>query len=326
MKKTLILGGVAAIFTTMTSCLGSGSEPKNFADSLAYYSGIEVGSQLNQNYNNMPEEYRKDFDRDEFLKGLKTVLDGDTAKKADAYYQGLGFGLQLMQQMRMYEKAGIDYNRDLFFSEFKKAFKADSVNIVLLDSVGNTLMPLQARAQTILQNYQIMEMQRAQEETKKKFEENKKAGEAFMKKQLAADPSIKVTPSGLAYKVTKAGTGAVAQKSDELKVIYTGRLIDGTEFDSSKGQPAPFRPDRVVPGFGEALTTLPAGTKATIYIPENLGYGQQEMGVIKPGSTLVFDIEIVEVTPQEEKAAEKAAVKAAVKAAANGTPAPAGKK
>ena len=108
----------------------------------------------------------------------------------------------------------------------------------------------------------------------------------------------------------------MAKKEDNVKVIYTGRLIDGTEFDSSKGQPAAFRADRVVPGFSEALTTLPAGTKATLYIPENLGYGQQNAGSIEPGSTLVFDIEIVEVTPQEEVAAQNAAQRAAFEAKA----------
>ncbi len=321
MKKTLILGGIAALFTTMTSCLGNnGSEPKDFCDSLSYFSGIEIGSQLNQNFNNMPEEYRKDFDRDEFLKGLKTVLKGDTAAKADAYYQGLGFGLQLMQQIRMYEKAGIDYNRDLFFEQFKKAFKADSIDMVALDSASVVLSPLSGRAQTILMNYQMMEQQRMQEEAQKKYEENKKAGEAFLKKQLKADKNIVQTASGLAYKVTKKGTGAVAKAGDDVKVIYTGRLIDGTEFDSSKGQPAMFKSNRVVPGFSEALTTLPVGTKATLYIPENLGYGQQNNGTIEPGSTLVFDIEIVDVTPQEEVAAKAKAkadsVQAAMKQAA----------
>ena len=300
----------------MTSCLGGGSEPKDFSDSLAYFSGIEIGDNLNQNFKNMPEEYRKDFDRDQFLMGLKTVLNGDTAKKADAYYQGLGFGLQLMQQIRMYEKAGIDYNRDLFYEQFKKAFKADSVDIVMADSVRSVLMPLSERAQNILMNYQMKEQQRMQEEAQKKFEENKKAGAAYVQKQLKADKNIVKTASGLAYKVTKKGTGAVAKKEDNVKVIYTGRLIDGTEFDSSKGQPAAFRADRVVPGFSEALTTLPAGTKATLYIPENLGYGQQNAGSIEPGSTLVFDIEIVEVTPQEEVAAQNAAQRAAFEAKA----------
>ncbi len=261
-----------------------------FADSLAHFSGIEIGSQLKQNYNNMPEEYRKDFDRKEFLKGLKTVLKGDTAAKADAYYQGLGFGLQLMQQIRMYEKAGIAYNREAFLSEFNKAFMGDSIDQMALDKASAALAPLSERAQSVIMEYQFKEQQRMQGD---KYEENKKAGEAFMRKTLDADPSIKVRPSGLAYKVTKKGTGAVAKAGDDVKVIYTGRLIDGTEFDSSKGQPAMFKPNRVIPGFAEALTTLPAGTKATLYIPENLGYGQQNQGTIEPGSTLVFDIEIV---------------------------------
>ena len=264
-----------------------------FADSLAHFSGIQIGYDLSKNFRNMPEQYRKDFDRKQFVKGLKTVLEGDTSKKADAYYQGLGFGLQLMQQMRMYEKAGIAYNRKAFLSEFNKAFMGDSIDQTALDKASATLAPLSERAQNILMDYQTKEQQRMQEEAGKKFDKNKKAGDAFMKKTIAADPSIKVTPSGLAYKVIRQGSGAVAKNGADVKVIYTGRLIDGTEFDSSKAQPVSFKPEMVVPGFGEALTTLPAGTKATIYIPEDLGYGKQNAGSIEPGSTLVFDIEIV---------------------------------
>lgn len=80
----------------------------------------------------------------------------------------------------------------------------------------------------------------------------------------------------------------------------------GTEFDSSKGQPVEFRTNGVIPGFAEALTTFPAGTKVILYIPENLGYGQQGTPNIAPGSTLVFDMEIGEAVAPEAPKAEAA--------------------
>ena len=130
-----------------------------------------------------------------------------------------------------------------------------------------------------------------------KEEKAKAAGEAFLKEN-AAKPGVTVMPSGLQYKVITQGTGAIAKESDRVKVNYEGRLIDGTVFDSSykRGEPATFAPNQVIKGWTEALTMMPVGSKWQLYIPQELGYGARGAGSqIPPYSTLIFDVEVLEI-------------------------------
>ena len=124
------------------------------------------------------------------------------------------------------------------------------------------------------------------------------AGEAFFAK-LAEDADVEKSESGLHYKVLDPGTGAKPSMTDSVLVHYKGTLIDGTQFDSSydRGAPATFRLNQVVKGFGEGLTKIGAGGKIILYIPSDLGYGNSPRpgGVIKPGDTLIFECELLEV-------------------------------
>ena len=124
------------------------------------------------------------------------------------------------------------------------------------------------------------------------------AGEAFFAK-LAEDADVEKSESGLHYKVIDPGTGDKPSMTDSVLVHYKGTLIDGTQFDSSydRGAPATFRLDQVVKGFGEGLTKIGAGGKIILYIPSELGYGNSPRpgGAIKPGDTLIFECELLEV-------------------------------
>ena len=126
------------------------------------------------------------------------------------------------------------------------------------------------------------------------------AGKAFFAK-LAEDADVEISESGLHYKVLDPGTGAKPSLTDSVLVHYKGTLIDGTQFDSSydRGAPATFRLDQVVKGFGEGLTKIGAGGKIILYIPSDLGYGNSPRpgGVIKPGDSLIFECELLEVDP-----------------------------
>lgn len=105
-------------------------------------------------------------------------------------------------------------------------------------------------------------------------------------------------PSGLQYEIIKEGTGKKATATDRVKCHYEGTLIDGTLFDSSikRGQPAVFGVNQVIPGWVEALQLMPEGSKWKLYIPFELGYGAQGAGeMIPPHSTLVFEVELLEV-------------------------------
>ena len=106
------------------------------------------------------------------------------------------------------------------------------------------------------------------------------------------------TESGLQYKVIKAGNGEIPTKESSVKVNYKGTLIDGTEFDSSykRNAPATFRADQVIKGWTEALTMMPVGSKWELYIPQEMAYGSRETGgLIKPFSTLIFEVELLEI-------------------------------
>jgi FKBP-type peptidyl-prolyl cis-trans isomerase FklB len=109
---------------------------------------------------------------------------------------------------------------------------------------------------------------------------------------------VTVTPSGLQYEVIKMGTGNKPTANNTVKVHYVGTLIDGTEFDSSikRGEPAQFPVSGVITGWTEALQLMPVGSKFKLYIPQNLAYGASQAGeVIKPFSTLVFEVELLEI-------------------------------
>jgi len=121
--------------------------------------------------------------------------------------------------------------------------------------------------------------------------------EAFLAKNKEKS-SVSVTPSGLQYEVITLGTGPKPTQDNTVKVHYTGTLIDGTEFDSSirRNEPAQFPVSGVIAGWTEALQLMPVGSKFKLYIPENLAYGaNQASELIKPFSTLVFEVELLEI-------------------------------
>ena len=122
-------------------------------------------------------------------------------------------------------------------------------------------------------------------------------GKAFLEENKKR-ASIVTLPSGLQYEVITEGKGKLAKATDQVKCHYEGTLIDGTLFDSSikRGQPAVFGVNQVIPGWVEALQLMPEGSKWKLYIPSDLAYGAQGAGeMIPPHSTLVFEVELLEV-------------------------------
>jgi FKBP-type peptidyl-prolyl cis-trans isomerase FklB len=126
---------------------------------------------------------------------------------------------------------------------------------------------------------------------------NKKIGDDF----LAANktkPGVMTTASGLQYLVLKEGTGPKPGPTDTVRCHYHGTLIDGKVFDSSvdRGQPIELTVNRVIPGWTEALQLMPVGSKWRLFVPSNLAYGDQQAGpLIAPGSTLIFEVELLDI-------------------------------
>ena len=135
---------------------------------------------------------------------------------------------------------------------------------------------------------------------------NKNLGQAaaFFAK-LKEDKNVVELPSGLRYEIVSPGLGAVPKPVDTVKVNYTGTLIDGTVFDSSErqGKPIEFALDKVIPGWTEGLQKIGKGGKIKLFVPPQLAYGDDGRPGIPPGSVLVFDVELLDVTPAPAAAA-----------------------
>lgn len=155
----------------------------------------------------------------------------------------------------------------------------------------------------LLQRFQQEFEKRQQAEHEKMMaskEDNIAAGKKFLEEN-ALNKSVYQTKSGLQYKIEKKGNGKKPSANSKVKVHYTGKLLDGKVFDSSveRGQPAEFFLNQVIPGWTEGLQLMDVGSKYILYIPHNLAYGEQVVGSIPPGSTLIFEVELLEILPDK---------------------------
>ncbi|WP_457675538.1 FKBP-type peptidyl-prolyl cis-trans isomerase [Thiolapillus sp.] len=153
--------------------------------------------------------------------------------------------------------------------------------------------------------------ERIQKERKAKAAAALEKGKKFLADN-ARNEGVKVTDSGLQYKVIREGKGKSPGKADRVRVHYEGHTIDGKKFDSSydRGKPAEFSVGGVVKGFSEALQLMKPGAKYKVFIPPELGYGERGAGnAIGPNEVLVFDLELLEVLPQKPESGETAGKK-----------------
>ncbi|MCD8528488.1 MAG: FKBP-type peptidyl-prolyl cis-trans isomerase [Chitinophagales bacterium] len=195
----------------------------------------------------------------------------------------------------------VSYSIGVNFAENLKANGVDDINIAALakamqDVKDSTTILTIEQAGSILDAYAM----------KKQMEEASSAkaeGQAFLAEN-AKNPNVKTTPSGLQYEVIEEGTGKSPLATDKVKVNYHGTLTDGSVFDSSMGrEPVTFVLNQVIPGWTEGLQLMKEGAKYRFYIPSDLAYGDQGMGggAIPGGSTLIFDVDLLEVNPAEGK-------------------------
>ncbi len=165
-------------------------------------------------------------------------------------------------------------------------------------SGGKPLMTDQEAKETLMALQKDLQAKQ-QEKNKALGEKNKKEGGAFLAQNKKKE-GVKTLPSGLQYKVITEGKGKPPKASDTVTVNYAGKLIDGTEFDSSykRGQPATFPVGGVIKGWTEALQLMKEGSKWQIVIPSDLAYGEQGRPGIPPNSVLIFEVELISIKAQ----------------------------
>jgi len=162
---------------------------------------------------------------------------------------------------------------------------------------GNDLLLTHEDALEIQRTFIARKQAEMADQAKIAAEENKQKGDAFLKSNAAADMVV-TTDSGLQYIVLKEGDGPSPSATDTVKVHYSGTLLDGTIFDSSytRGQPATFQANQVIPGWQEGLQLMKTGAKFKFFIPSSLAYGERGAGQkISPNATLIFEVELLEV-------------------------------
>ena len=202
------------------------------------------------------------------------------------------------------DSASYAIGRDIFrnWEQQQLGIDARIAGQALIDAANAQSRLNDQQAFPLLQRFQKeFERRQMEQEASKNpvARENIEKGEQFMK-EISNNKSVYTTKSGLKYRKVKEGNGKHPVATDRVKVHYTGTLIDGKKFDSSidRGEPLTFPLNQVIPGWTEGLQLMDEGSKYILYIPYNLGYGTRDMGDIPAGSTLIFEVELLEINPK----------------------------
>ncbi|EKN3672774.1 FKBP-type peptidyl-prolyl cis-trans isomerase [Yersinia enterocolitica] len=214
-----------------------------------------------------------------------------------AYALGASLGRYMDNSLKEQEKLGIKLDKDQLIAGVQDAFASKSK--LTDEEIEKTLQGFEARVKASAQA-------KMEQDAKENADKGAKYRETFAKEK-----DVKKTASGLLYKVEKAGTGDAPKDSDTVVVNYKGTLADGTEFDNSykRGEPLSFRLDGVIPGWTEGLKQIKKGGKITLVIPPELAYGTTGVPGIPANSTLIFDVELLDVkaVPKADAQAEQPA-------------------
>ena len=221
--------------------------------------------------------------------GNKTATKADLKTELDSVSYALG-----MDIARNVESNLGEINDELFYQGYLNGL--DSTKVLIDKNLVQNIL------QKFFQKKREEMMKKQQEEAESKAEaqygELKAAGEKFLQNNLTNNPDVLTTESGLQYIVLKEGTGKQPSETSKVKVHYHGTTIDGTVFDSSvdRGEPSTFGVNQVIKGWTEGLQLMKEGAKYKFFIPQDLAYGFQQRGQhIKPFSTLIFEVELLEV-------------------------------
>ncbi|MDN6320012.1 MAG: FKBP-type peptidyl-prolyl cis-trans isomerase [Marinobacter sp.] len=225
--------------------------------------------------------------------GCSTSSDAPTDPKLDSTDQKVSYGMGLVLGERM--------NNDLpslQMDQFLQGIQHGHAG----DEEANRMD--REEIQAALMEYQQSLQEEQGKQAEKLANKNLEAGKAFLAENSERD-GIKTTESGLQYEVLEKGEGEQPGSTDTVKVHYTGELLSGEVFDSSRerGEPVSFGLNQVIPGWTEGLQLMTEGARYKLYIPSDLAYGPGGNRAIGPNETLIFDVELLAINPGEDEAA-----------------------
>lgn len=276
---------LVAAAVILSACTPS---PKTEPERDSYSIGVQLGNSL--------VKYKDRFIIKSVKDGLADKLNGATARLSD---QDMGQALQALGNQSAVpddssrDKTGYAIGQRIGANlvQYKDYLDIPQLQYGITDKLnGGSLKMQDDEMQTVLQSFQ-MKMNGLI------GAKNEKDGEAFLEQNLK-NPGVKVTKSGLQYQVLVQGHGRKPTANSTVTVNYEGKLIDGSVFDSSytRGQPAQFKVNGVIPGWTEALEMMPQGSKWHIVLPGKIAYGAQGAGgQIGPNAVLQFDVELLAI-------------------------------
>ena len=259
---------MTVILTMMIGCSGTTNVPENvklqsWQDSVSYSLGSDVGATL--------KARRMNFESKSLSEGFI-----ETYAKDSSYVLGASIGISYQSQM-------IDVDPMIFLNALNKTYVGDSTLITVED-----MKKVVRKYDKELRESKILE-------EKEKAEYNRIEGKRFKEEYKKISSSVIELESGLMYNILNEGFGDMPIDKDRVVVHYTGKLIDGTVFDSSieRGEPSTFMVGAVIKGWQEALQLMKVGSKWELVIPSNLAYGDRGTGNIPANSTLIFEVELL---------------------------------
>ncbi|WP_404341996.1 FKBP-type peptidyl-prolyl cis-trans isomerase [Pseudoalteromonas mariniglutinosa] len=215
----------------------------------------------------------------------------DTEIQQQAYGIGASVGNFLNKDLADKKELGVELDQELLMRGFEDAL------------AGNSKLD-EEKIRTVLTALDTNIRTKQEQKAKVEAEKSKAEGEKYLTDN-AQKEGVTVTESGLQYEVITQGDGEKPVATDVVKVHYKGTLLDGTEFDSSyaRDEPTTFPLNRVISGWTEGLQLMPVGSKYKFTIPAELAYGDRDLGKIPANSTLVFEVELLEIQDEEKAAA-----------------------
>lgn len=271
MKRVFL--SVALSLSLLSISAAQSNKVDSLSSALASVWGPSIAPQLQRNYGN------DSIVVSQFVRGIDSSQTID--KKETVYYAGVMQGLALAERVTQMKSMGIPVDVEKMFDHLEKYLK------------GEPMFFSTEQANDYLNKY-VESIQPKQETL------DEASQQAFLDKQLQRKGVIK-TASGLVFETIKEGTGRHPKTTDKVKVLYKGRLADGTVFDSTDNEgPIEFDVNRLVKGFTEGLQLMREGGQYRLFIPSNLGYGTRGAGgVIPANAALDFEVTLIEIVNKQ---------------------------